>query len=318
MAFDVSALTNYVKEDADKLFMASHFDATTQTLIQEAGNVFLDVKSAETVNKMTTDAAFQTDSTCGFNASGTTAFSQRVLTVGKIKVQEELCPKNLETKYLQKKLPKGSTYTEIIYAEEYMAEKAAIIAEQLEVAIWQGDTASGSQNINKFDGFIKIIGAAAGVVNANATPWMAGAPVTTIDSTNVKAVLRAIKNAMPAKIMGKEDVKIWAGWDVFNILVDAHVDANLFAWGADAIKNGRFIIPGTKTEVVAVHGLDGTGDLYALRMSNMYLGVDILNEDAKDNFRMWYSEDNMTVRFHAAFKMGVQIAWPDEIVKFTT
>ena len=75
MAFNVSALTNYVKEDERSLFTASLFDAKTQQLIQSAGNVMVEVKSAATVNIMDTDAAFQDDSGCAFNASGTTTFT---------------------------------------------------------------------------------------------------------------------------------------------------------------------------------------------------------------------------------------------------
>ena len=313
MAFNVSALTNYVKEDERSLFTSSLFDAKTQQLIQSAGNVMVEVKSAATVNIMDTDAAFQDDSGCAFNASGTTTFTQRTLTVGKIKVQEALCPKDLEAKYLQKALPAGTNYTEIIFSQEYSERKAGKIAEQLETAIWQGDTDSPNINLNKFDGFQKIIGAASGVVDANTTPYVS-ATLTSLTVSNILSAVKAVKNAIPARVKGKDDVKIFCGWDTFDLIVDAHVNANLFNYGSQNIGDGEFIIPGTRYTVVAVHGLDGTSDMYAMRTSNMFLGTDLLSD--QDQFEMWYSQDDRNVKFHVGFKMGVQIAFPSEVVKF--
>lgn len=313
MAYSVGTLVNYVKEDERKIFTRSLFNAKTQQLIQSQGNVMVEVKSAETVNRMGTDAIFQDDSGCAFNASGSTTFTQRTLTVGKIKVEEALCPKDLESKYLQKALPAGSTYTEAVFAQEYMDLKSATIAEQLETALWKGDTTSLDTNLNKFDGFQKLIANATGVIDANTTPWVS-ATLTTIDATNVLSVIKAIKNALPAKVKYKQDVRIFCGTDTFDTIVDAHVNANLFNYGGQNIGDGEFTIPGTNYKVIAVHGLDGTNDLYAMRLSNMFLGTDLIDEN--NNVEMWYSQDDRNVKFHVGFKMGVQFAFPDEIVKF--
>lgn len=313
MAFSVGTLTDYVKQKADEIVEASLFDAKTQRLIQSEGNVMVEVKSAQTVNIMDTDAAFQDDSGCAFNASGTTSFTQRTLTVGKIKVQEALCPKNLEAKYLQEALTPGTNHDSIPFEQRYMDRKSGKVAEQLEVALWQGDTLSANINLNKFDGFQKIIGAASGVVDANTTPYVSGTQ-TSITVSNVLSIIKAIKNALPARVKGKPDVKIFCGWDVFDLIVDAHVNANLFNYGAQNIGDGSFTIPGTRYVVEAVHGLDGTNDLYAMRTSNMFFGTDLLSDE--QTAEMWFSQDDRNVKYHLAFKAGVQIAFPSEIVKF--
>lgn len=313
MAFSVGTLTDYVKQKADEIVEASLFDAKTQRLIQSEGNVMVEVKSAQTVNIMDTDAAFQDDSGCAFNASGTTSFTQRTLTVGKIKVQEALCPKDLEAKYLQEALTPGTNYDSVPFEQRYMARKSGKVAEQLETALWQGDTSSGNINLNKFDGFQKIIAAASGVVDANTTPYVS-ATVTEITVSNVLSVIKAIKNALPARVKGKPDVKIFCGWDIFDLIIDAHVNANLFNYGAQNIGDGSFTIPGTRYVVEAVHGLDGTSDLYGMRTSNMFFGTDLLSDE--QTAEMWFSQDDRNVKYHLAFKAGVQIAFPSEIVKF--
>jgi len=281
------------------------------------------VKSAQTVNRMDTDVFFQDDSSCGFSASGTTEFTQRTLTVGKVKTQEVLCPKDLEAYYLQKALPAGSNYDSIIFAQEYTARKAGKIAEALEVAIWQatGSGYGGTNGLlNKFKGIKQLVSDAGGsVVNANVTGFYgAGAPITGIDSTTkAKNAVLAVIKALPARIKGKSDVRIFCGWDVYDLLIQAYVDANLYHYnpGSDNTPPAaEFKVPGTAYSVVPVHGLTDTSDIYAFRMSNIFLGVDLQGEE--DNFEMWYSQDDRNVKFSASFKMGVQFAFPDEIVKF--
>lgn len=323
MSLLVTGLTAYVEQNEKQLVSQSLFEARTQQMIIAEGNVMTGVKSSETVNRMATDVFFQDDSSCGFAASGTTEFTQRTLTVGKIKTQEIICPKDLEGKYLQKALTAGSNYETFAFAQEYTALKAGLIAEALEVAIWQatGSGYGGTNGLlNKFKGVKQLVSdAGATVVDANVTGFYgAGAPITAIDSTTkAKAAVLAVIKALPAKIKGKNDVRIFVGWDTYDLLIQAYVDANLYHYNPGTENNApaaEFKVPGTSYSVVPVHGLTSTNDIYAFRMSNIYLGVDLQGEE--DNFEMWYSQDDRNMKFSASFKVGVQFAFMDEIVKF--
>lgn len=317
MAFVVSSLANYTEENATQLVASSVLGAKTISLIKDQGNVMLGVKSAETVNIMDTDAFFQDGSSCGFNASGTTTFTQRTLTVGKIKVNEALCPKDLEAKYLQKALPAGSSYDSIVFAAEYSQRKADKIASQLEIAVWQGDTASANGNLNKFDGFAKLIAAAsASVIHANTTtyygtPLVASAGITT---SNVINVIDAVYKALPAEIVAKDDATIFVGMDVFRTYTIALKNANLFAYTFDGKADSEMMLPGTTVKVVAVQGLNGTSKIYGGRVSNMFYGTDLLDE--QERFELFFAKEADQVRFVAEFKAGVQIAFPAEMVDF--
>jgi hypothetical protein len=313
MAFSVSSLANYTKENEALLVTSSVLGAKTASLIKSAGNVMVGVKSAETINIMDTDAFFQAGGTCGWNASGTTSFTQRTVTVGKIKVQEALCPKTLEAKYLQKALPTGSTYDSIPFEQEFTDKKALTIASQLETAIWQGDTASANGNLNKFDGLIKLINAAAGVVDANVSGFVSGAPLTSITPSNVISLLDGVYRAIPAKVVAADDMTIFVGQDTFRTYTIALKNANMFNYAFDGKADSEFVLPGTSIKVVAVQGLNGTNDIFALRLSNLFLGTDLLNEEEK--FEIFFAKEADEVRFAAEFKMGVNIAFPDEIVK---
>jgi hypothetical protein len=316
MAFNVSALSDYTEQNADSLVIKSLFGARTQEIIAAEGTIQTGIKSAETVNILETDATFQTGGTCGFLSSGTTNFSQRTITVGKIKVNEALCPKALEAKYTQKALQIGSRYEKIPFEKQYTDLKAGTIAEQMEVAIWQGDTTSANANLNKFDGYVKLIDAASAVTaNGNPTGITTGTGIT---PTNVRGIVTGVYLALPQRVAGKKDVRIFCGWDTFQKFIAAYTEANLFNFAPKgtevSAENGEVIIPGTFYRLTAVHGLDGTNRLFGLRTSNMYMGVDLENEE--ERWEIFFAKEADEIRFVAEWKAGVQVAFPNEIVSF--
>jgi hypothetical protein len=272
------------------------------------------VKSSEKINIMETDAIFQDGASCGFNASGSTTFTQRTVTPGKIKVNEALCPKDLEAKYLQKALPTGSMYDSVPFEQEYSEKKAKTIAAQLETALWTGDTTSVNVNLNRFDGLVKLIGAASGVVAANASTYISGAPLSSITAANVISIFDGVYQAIPAKVVAADDMTIFCGQDLFRTYTVALKNSGSFNYQIDVKADSEFVLPGTTIKVIAVAGLNGTNKVYAMRLSNMFLGTDLLNEEEK--FEIFYAKEADQVRFVSEFKMGVNIAFPDEVVKF--
>jgi hypothetical protein len=318
MALDVSTLVDYVIENQDLLVSKSLFSGRTVDLIAAEGNVMTGVKFAEQINILSTDAIFQNGAGCTRTPSGTTSITQRKVTVGEVAVVEDICVKTLNKKYLSKKLAAGSIAEKqkIPFEKEYTDLKAGTISEQLEVAIWQGDTDSVNENLKRFDGYIKLIDAAGTAVNGNPTGITTGTGITT---ANVKGIVSGIWTLLPARIQGKSDVRIFCGWDVFALFVSAYTDANLFNFAPSGTEVkaeiGEVVIPGTYYKLTAVHGLDGTDRLFAMRTSNMFAGVDMENEEEKweilpDQFKNY-------LRFNAEFKYGVNVAFPDEIVEFT-
>jgi hypothetical protein len=107
---------------------------------------------------------------------------------------------------------------------------------------------------------------------------------------------------------------IFCGQDVFRTYTVALKNANQFHYSIDVKADSEFVLPGTMIKVVALAGLNGTNKVYAMRLSNLFLGTDLLNEEEK--FEIFYAKEADQVRFVSEFKMGVNVAFPDEIVKF--
>ena len=102
--------------------------------------------------------------------------------------------------------------------------------------------------------------------------------------------------------------EIW--WFKINVWLK---ESNLFHYAAEAV-DFEIIIPGTNVKLIAVNGLNETSKIVATRISNLYLGVDLLNEE--ERFELFYAKEADEMRFVAEFKMGVQYAFPSEIVYF--
>jgi hypothetical protein len=261
---------------------------------------------------MDTDALIQSGDTCGYTTSGTTAFTQRNITVGRMKVQETLCPRSLEQYWMQTQLTAGSTYDGVPFEQAFSEQKALRIAEALENAIWQGNA--------YFSGINQLLNAASGsTISGNTGAVSASVGIT---ATNVLGIFDAIYNQIPQAILTKQDLVIFCGWNNYRTLVQAFKQGN--ATGGLAVlynqvdlaslANGEFVYPGTNVRVIAVPGLTNTNRIVCTYLGNLFYGTDLLSDE--EQFSIWFSKDNDEVRFQAAFKAGVQFAYPDLIVDF--
>jgi hypothetical protein len=308
MAYNVSTLADYTQQNEKTLLVKAVLSPKTIARIKAKGNVMTGVKSKSQLPQMDTDAVFQNGAGCGFNASGSTSISAREVEVGKIKVQEALCPASLEDKFTQLALTSGSNYDEAAFAADYTDLKIKKIANALEVAVWQGDKASGNAQLNRFDGFIKVIDTAVGVIDADNTG------VTEITEANVISVLKKVRKALPAAIRVKEDAAIFVGQEVLDMYLDALSAANLYHYKADEQPVDEAVLHGTKTKIYATAGLTDTNRIFATHLGNMFYATDLLSEE--DSYELFHAKEADEVRFSVKWKSGVQIAFPSEVVSF--
>ena len=312
MAFNVTALSAYTKTNENLLVTRSFFEPKTASRMQ----ILTGVKSTIQVPALSDALIWQNGDNCGFTASGDTTISARVLTVGRIKVNKEWCINDLETKYTQLLLSPGSNYDALPGGIDaaFVETILGVTKEDVEKAIWKGDTASASSQLKQFDGLVKIINAASGTVQANATSYIATV-VTAITAANIISVVQAVYSAIPVEVLDKTDLTVYMGVDHFRTYQLALTNANLFNFIATDNALGQMKIHGTNVNIVSTPGLTSTNAIYALRDSNMFLGVDLENE--QEDFKFWYSEDFDLVRFKYRTKLGVQVSQVTEIVKFT-
>lgn len=312
MAFSVGTLDNYVKTNEQMLIVKSFFTPKTATYMQKLTGV----KSSIQVPSLADDFYWAAGGTCGsIQASGDTTISSRVLTVAPIKIEKSWCIATLEAKYTQLMLSPGSNYESLPGGidEAFMNFLMGAQGEKVEIALWQSVSGGGSSDFtSKFNGLIQVIGAASGTINANASAFIT--PVTAITAANVISVLQAIYAAIPVAILDKEDTRIFIGTDVSRLYQQALINANQFNYIPSTDSLGEYYLHGTNVKIAPVPGLNGTSKAYALRASNMFMGVDLENEE--EELKTWYSLDFDSVYMRMKFKLGTQISQPTEIVRF--
>ena len=300
MSFSLGTLTAYTEQQRLPLITKAVFSARTAALFTKQ----VGIKSAAALNLMDTDAALAAGTSCGWTASGTTTFTQRNITVAPMKIQEALCPRSLEQYWMQSQLTQGSTYDGVPFEQAFAEQKALRIAEALENAIWSGSTL--------VTGMLTILNAASGSTVSGNT----GA-VSSITTSNVISVFDNIYNQIPQAILTRNDLVIFCGWNNFRTLIGAFkANTGVMYNQVDlqGLADGDIIYPGTNVRVVAVPGLTGTNRIVCSYLGNFFYGTDLLSDE--ENFSLWYSKDNDEVRFQAAFKVGVQVAYPDLVVDF--
>ena len=255
----------------------------------------------------------QSDAECGFNASGDVAFSQRNITVGAIKYQDNLCLKKLRSKWTQVLLRNGSQEEaeDITFGRVLADELIAQINENIEMADWKGDTTSSDAYLNRYDGLIKLIDAGSAITGNTGSVTS----ITSGSSGNADTVAYAMADARPAALKRKSNMKLFVGTDFFDKLVDTLIKKDNYHIDATAYPDYKMMLPGRNVEVIGVHGLDETDRMFLSYQENFVLGVDLENEE--EEFKSWYSEDDDVVKYSIKFKRGVQVQYTTDIVQFT-
>jgi hypothetical protein len=307
MAFNVNGLTTYVDQLEMELIRKMVLGGRTQRFVTVQPNV----KSSDSIN-IISSSMFAAAGGCGFTSTGTTTLSQQLITVSPIKFQEELCLDTLENYYLQATMAPGSYQTELPFEQVFVDDKIANMSSIIDTMLWQGDTASATQNLSLMNGWIKQANTtySGSVVTGNV-----GA-VTSITPSNIIAIVDNAIQVIPTNVIAEDDLILYCGYDFARTYFTALRNANLFHYPSTADNSMDFeiVIPSTNVRLVAVKGLTGTNKFFITPKKNIFLGTDMLNDF--EEFQMWYSLDNQTLRYSAKCKFGTAFAFPDYVVYF--
>jgi hypothetical protein len=307
MAYDISALPNYTEQPEKVIFEKLFTTSPILEAIKSSANLMTGVKSTQTINFVNTEGVWQAQG-CSFNASGGTTFTQREVSVGKPKIDLEWCEKDLEPKFTQKAMVKGSEYTSLTYNTEIVDDVLQKSAKRQATAIWQGDTTSGNAYLNKYDGLIKIIDAATIGGTYSGTAWS-------------EANSRTVMKGLAALVIADEDV--YKGGDTEIKFYCSPAVRTAYAWKLIADnayhidpKDGtqKLYVEGTTIEIVADIGLTGTNYIYAIEDMNLHGATDMENEQEK--IEMWYSQDDRKLKLNIEWKFGINVAFPSRIYKY--
>lgn len=309
MGYVVSGITNnYVIEDANKVIINELFTGSpVLDVIMKNSNLMTGVKSSETINIVNTRGIWQSQA-CSLNPSGSTTFTQRTVTIGKPKIDLSFCERDLEPKFLQKKMIKGGNYDALTYINEIKADILQNIKADQRAAIWQGDTTVWQDYLNKFDGLVKLIGAATIGGTYSGTTW---------SEANSRTAVKGLAALVVA------DTSVYHGGET---TAKAYMSpAMAFAYRSKLIADNLYhidptnpkqtlFLEGTTIPVVEDAGLTGLNYIYVIEDENLHGATDLENEEEK--FEFWFSKDDQKIYFHTEWKFGINFAFPTRIYRY--
>lgn len=301
MAINVSNLGTYVDEQRLPLIRKAVMGARSAYHF----NLMTGVKGATALNLLDTNVSFGDGNTCGWSEAGTSTLSQRVLTPGAIKINMSFCDKQLLKTWANYEVKVAAGQKTLPFEEDFMKGVGEDIAAKLEKAIWQGDTASSDTNLNRFDGIIKLMESA---TVANTISYASG-------DTKTK-VVGDVYAAIPSAAYSKGEVVMYVGEDFYRAYIQ-----ELIANGNIVITTGlndvampeSILIPGTNVRIIGVGGLNGTDKVYASYKDNFVYGVDLTSD--QETYDFWYDRKEQAHLLAVDFVAGVQVAYPDMLVK---
>lgn len=306
MSFNLNSISTFV--DQNKLGLIGKTVVSAKSiayLTMQTG-----VNGSKAINLLSNSVFFQDGKTCGFSNSGSSTLSQRNIVPGFVKIQKDYCPDALLGYWAGYDVRVAAGQKTLPFEETLTNEEIKYIGAALEKAIWQGNTDSEDVNLSKFDGLIKIIDLASG-----STVNVAGVgSATGITSANVISEVNKVFLAIPSELIDKEDVYIFCGYDVFRLYIMALATANMYHYTGTVDGMMEVVIPGTSVKLVGVAGLIGTSRMFAFQSANAYYGTDLEND--KEAFDFWWSNDDRNYKFEVKFAAGVQIAFPDQVVRY--
>lgn len=313
--FTNSSLTDYVEENKGDLILEAVIGAPT---LSYPIDIIQGIKYKQAFNFLAVTAPFQTGTTCAFNSSGDVTFTQSVITVTDVKVQNQFCPKTLESKYTQKFLRPGAHQEELPVGKFITDQTNALIKAQMEQALWQGDTAlTNLPNLKIFDGWLKRIDAGSPVIATATADVTTGNIISIIDN-----MYTLLGSNLPA-IMSRPDLVLVMGKDSFQLLVLALRNLNYFHIDVNqSLQSWELNFPTYGLKVIGVDGLSniaGTQSTKKDRMvltywDNLVFGTDLQSD--YENYEMWYSKDDRVIKLSAEWKAGTAVKKTTEVITY--
>jgi hypothetical protein len=306
MSFDVSALSAYV-EDRDFPLVGSL--QVAPELTANKATIQVGLKGTSNLHYLETDVVFGAGAGCTRTASGTTTFTDRSITVAQVSISEDLCLDDLRNKWTQILLKKGTMEGKQVMPEEvasiYFDEKSKKLIQAIDVADWQGDTDSVTNNIKYYDGWIKIIDAGSPVAGNTGAE-------TAVNVGNILDILEAMWLARTEELAERTDNVMYVPKTWYDLYLSALKAANMFHYVSEY---GDTMYYGTDVAIRPTYGLRGTDRSFLTYPTNLVIGMDGEN-DTDFDYRI-DPATNKKILVDADWTRGTQVYFTDQVVEFT-
>ena len=251
-------------------------------------------------------SALVVDATCDFTPAGNLALTEKVLEPKNLQINLDLCKSTLLDSWeaLQMRAGAGAPPPASFddYVISYMGE---IIAEATEDSIWDGTAVAG-----KFNGFN-------GAVTGLLLPGVDGTVVQDAATGayvpgNIIANLQGAVQAIPASVLGKEDLHIYMNQTTYQAYISA---VSTLGYVNAYNMNGDYVPMFEGYKIAVCNGMT-TNEIVIAQKSNLFFGTDLLSDATRITLMDMAALDGSdNMRLVARYSAGVQTGTGADIVR---
>ena len=260
-------------------------------------NIQTGVTAEQPIIRLDSTITLADASTCGFEATGSDTFTNRLLSPKFLKVNKEFCPKTLLKTWAHSEVKMNALGQEMPFEELLISNNINELAKVNERLIWEGDTTSGSGNMLLMDGIITIAKA-----DENTVKQSKG-------SDTIWQRVQKLWLALPAEIADK--TTIFMSIANYKQLIVELMNANNFHVFEEYQGTYEMTLPGANVKIKGVSGI--TQDvILATPEDNLYLGVD--GESDSETVDFYFDKSDRTFKFIVEYAYAVNYSFSEYVI----
>ena len=260
-------------------------------------NIQTGVTAEQPIIRLDSTITLADASNCGFTATGSDTFTNRLLSPKFLKVNKEFCPKTLLKTWAHSDVKMNALNQEMPFEELLISNNINELAKVNERLIWEGDTTSGEGNMLLMDGIITIA-----KKDENTVKQSKG-------SDDLWARVQKIWLSLPAEIADKSTLFMSIA-NYKQLIVDL-MNKNMYHVFETYDGEYMMSMPGTNLVIRGVSGI--TQDvLLATPEDNLYLGVD--GESDSEVCDFYFDKSDRTFKFCIEYAYCANYAFSEFVI----
>lgn len=288
-----SRLKTYLETNGVEVLTKALFNSESAKYFQ----IQTGVTAEQPIIRLDSSITLADASTCGFTATGSDTFSNRLLSPNFLKVNKEFCPKTLLKTWAHSEVKMNALGQEMPFEELLISNNINELAKVNERLIWEGDKTSGSGNMLLMDGIITIAKA-----DENTVKQSKG-------SDDLWARVQKIWLSLPAEIADKTTIFMSIA-NYKQLIVDL-MNKNMYHVFETYDGVYEMTLPGANVKVKGVSGI--TQDvILATPEDNLYLGVD--GESDSESVDLYFDKSDRTFKFVVEYAYCTNYAFSEYVI----
>ena len=259
-------------------------------------NIQTGVTAEQPIIRLDSTITLADASNCGFTATGSDTFTNRLLSPKFLKVNKEFCPKTLLKTWAHSDVKMNALNQEMPFEELLISNNINELAKVNERLIWEGDTTSGSGNMLLMDGIITIAKKDENTVKQQKS------------TDTIWQRVQKLWLALPAEIADK--TTIFMSIANYKQLIVELMNANMFHVFEEYQGTYEMTMPGANVKIKGVSGI--TSDtIVATPEDNLYLGVDGESDD--EVVDLYFDKSSRNFKFVVEYAYCVNYAFSEYV-----